>query len=266
MNEGPSGTNHTGQRTGRRVPQPLAAIFPPTCWVSGQPISPADKGLAPHIQSQLHTQLLWPYCRRCGSTLGPFAARHGCQRCPQRKLGVDHLIRLGTLNGPLSRLIHSLKFARHWALAPILAPWLATAVRHADAGPIDQLVPVPLHWFRQWRRGFNQAHELAAELSDILDVPSDDLLRRRRSTKAQTALSSATARADNLRGAFHLRSGVNISGLHIWLVDDVCTTGATLHAAASALRNTPAAMRPASINAIVLAVADSTPIPEPSLS
>ncbi len=241
--------------------EPLAAIFPTTCWVSGEPIAPADKGLAPRIQTQLQAQLSWPYCQRCGSTLGPYSARTGCQQCRQRKLGLDCLIRVGTLNGPLSRLIHSLKFARHWALAPILAAWMAEAIRLAGAGPVDQLVPVPLHWMRQWRRGFNQSYELAAELSEILDVECDELLRRKRATTAQTAMQSATARADNVRGAFRLRRTVNVSGMHVWLVDDVCTTGATLHAAASALRNAPAGMRPASINAIVLAVADSTPIP-----
>lgn len=248
--------------SGRRRPQPLAALFPPTCWVTGESIEPADKGLAGRIRAQLEGQMVWPYCQRCGSTLGPYAARGSCQHCPQRKLGLDRLIRVGTLNGPLSRLIHSLKFARHWALAPILAPWMADALNHADAGPMDQLVPVPLHWARQWRRGFNQAFELASELSCIVDVPCDNLLRRRRSTRAQTAMQSATARLDNLRGAFLMRKGVDVSGLHVWLVDDVCTTGATLHAAASALRNVPTGMRPATINAIVLAVADATPIPE----
>ncbi len=245
----------------RPRPQPLAALFPPTCWVTGESIEPADKGLAGPIRALLEAQMLWPYCQRCGGTLGPYAARGSCQHCPHRKLGLDRLVRVGTLNGPLSRLIHSLKFARHWALAPILAPWMAAALHHAEAGPMDQLIPVPLHWARQWRRGFNQAFELALELSRLVDVPCDDLLRRRRSTKAQTAMQSATARLDNLRGAFLMRKGVDLSGLHVWLVDDVCTTGATLHAAASALRNAPAGMRPATINAIVLAVADATPIP-----
>lgn len=241
--------------------QCLAALFPTTCWVSGRPITAADQGLAPDIRAQLRANLLWPYCRRCGGTLGPFAAGGSCQHCPQRQLGLDCLIRVGPFHEPLSRLIHSLKFARHWALAPILAPWMAEALRQTDTGPVEQLVPVPLHWFRQWWRGFNQSFELGAELGRLLNVPCAELLRRKRATGAQTAMASVTARANNVRGAFELRRGVNVAGLHLWLVDDVCTTGATLRAAASALRNVPASMRPASINAIVLAVADSTAIP-----
>ncbi len=246
----------------KRRPQPLAAIFPPTCWVTGQSVAPSDNGLCPDIQRQIRRQLLWPYCQCCGSTLGPFAARGSCPNCPHRKLGLDRIIRVGTLNGPLSRLIHSMKFSRHWALASILAPWMAEALQHAAAGPIDQFIPVPLHWFRQWRRGFNQALELGWELSGILDKPCDDLLRRQHATSAQTAMQSATARRDNVRGAFVLLKNVDVSGLHIWLVDDVCTTGATLHAAAAAFRKLPLAMQPASINAVVLAVADSSPIPD----
>ncbi|MGC9260735.1 MAG: hypothetical protein ACP5I8_11770 [Phycisphaerae bacterium] len=257
MNKKPGTPRDSDQRT----LQPLAALFPTTCWVSGQPIAKTDQGLAPYVRAQLRAYLLWPYCQRCGGTLGPFAAGGSCQHCAHRNLGLDRIIRVGPLHEPLSRLIHSLKFARHWALAQILAPWMAEALRQAEAGPVDQLVPVPLHWFRQWWRGFNQSFELGSELGRIVDAPCDELLRRPRSTGAQTSMTSATARANNVRGAFQLRKGVNVSGLHLWLIDDVCTTGATLHAAASALRNVPAAMRPASINAIVLAVADATPIP-----
>ncbi|MHB1766289.1 MAG: ComF family protein [Phycisphaerae bacterium] len=246
----------------RLRPQPLAALFPPTCWATGQSIAPSDKGLCREIQEQLRQQLLWPYCQRCGSTLGPFAARGSCQNCPHRKIGLDRIVRVGTLNGPLSRLIHSMKFARHWALAAILAPWMAEALRHAQVDAVDQFVPVPLHWSRQWRRGFNQAFELASELSGIFEAPCDDLLRRKRATIAQTAMQNATARLDNVRGAFILPSRVDLSGLNIWLVDDVCTTGATLHAAAAALRNVSATNRPASISAIVLAVADAAAIPD----
>ncbi len=243
-------------------PQPLAAFFPPTCWATGESIAPSDHGLSTEIQRQIRQQLLWPYCHGCGSTLGPFAARGSCRNCAHRKLGLDRIIRVGTLNGPLSRLIHSMKFARHWALAGILAPWMAEALHHAALGPVDQLVPVPLHWFRQWRRGFNQAFELGWELSGILDKPCDDLLRRKHATKAQTAMQSATARRDNVRGVFVLPRQVNVAGLHLWLVDDVCTTGATLHAAATAFRKLPTALQPASISAVVLAVADSTLIPD----
>ena len=241
----------------RSHPQPLAAIFPATCWATGRSIAPSDNGLCQEIQQQLRRQMLWPYCQRCGSTLGPFAARGSCQNCPHRKLGLDRIVRVGTLNGPLSRLIHSMKFARHWALAPILAPWMADALRHGQVGPIDQIIPIPLHWLRQWRRGFNQAFELAAELSNILNIPCDDLLHRQRATGAQTSMQSATARRDNLRGSFVLRNRLDISGLNIWLVDDVCTTGATLHAAAAAIRGALSATPPASVNAVVLAVADS---------
>ena len=125
----------------RRRPQPLAAIFPPTCWATGQSIAPSDNGLCPEIQRQIRQQLLWPYCQCCGSTLGPFAARGSCRNCPHRKLGLDRIIRVGTLNGPLSRLIHSMKFAH-------TGPWRAFW-RRGWPRPYTMRRSGPLtNWFR----------------------------------------------------------------------------------------------------------------------
>jgi ComF family protein len=94
----------------------------------------------------------------------------------------------------------------------------------------DCVVPVPLHWQRRWRRGFNQA----LELSHDLGLPVRRALRRHRNTRTQTDLP-ADARHRNVRSAFVMRRAVPVEGLRVVLVDDVSTTGATLEACASAL-------------------------------
>jgi ComF family protein len=98
----------------------------------------------------------------------------------------------------------------------------------------DVIVPVALHPLRETARGFNQATLLALELSYHLGPPTvPDALVRVRDTLPQVGLGSQERKA-NVRGAFACKEGT-LSGRRVLLVDDVCTTGSTLVAAASAL-------------------------------
>jgi len=98
------------------------------------------------------------------------------------------------------------------------------------------VTPVPLHWRKQWQRGFNQSGLLAAEISRRSGIPLVAALRRVQATRTQAGLSN-TARRRNTTGAFACRSGAKwsarIQGARVLLIDDVMTTGST--AAASAL-------------------------------
>ena len=102
---------------------------------------------------------------------------------------------------------------------------------------IDAVVPVPLHWTRRWSRGYNQAEVIGKVIASALGVPlRADILKRLRRTRTQTKLS-IEGKTANVRGAFGVRKGSDINGLsHILLVDDVFTTGATLHSCLLALR------------------------------
>jgi ComF family protein len=136
-------------------------------------------------------------------------------------------------------MIHALKYDARRSLARHLAAEMrASAVEliaHADC-----VTPVPLHWWRQHRRGFNQARELARHL----DRPLIDALIRTRHTRSQVELEAAHRRT-NVQGAFGVRhvyqSRRSIQGLTIVLVDDVSTTGATLEECAKALKEAGAA-------------------------
>jgi ComF family protein len=117
---------------------------------------------------------------------------------------------------------------------------------------IDYLVPVPLHWTRYAQRGFNQAYEMACTISKDLDKPVIRLVRRRRKTTYQWKLSGKQ-RTENMKNAFALsvayrwKSTDFIKDKHIALVDDLCTTGATLIQVARII----ATCQPASITAFV---------------
>ena len=102
---------------------------------------------------------------------------------------------------------------------------------------VDAIVPVPLHWTRRWSRGYNQAEVIAKVLSSALGHGRvEDILIRYRRTRTQTRLDPER-KISNVSGAFRLRKGTRLSGYrHILLVDDVFTTGGTLHACYVALK------------------------------
>lgn len=114
--------------------------------------------------------------------------------------------------------------------------------------PVDLLVPVPLHWTRYASRGFNQAYEMTKILSKQLNVPTARLVRRSRKTAFQWTLSNKD-RQENVKNAFTLQWWYRfvktdaIRDKHIVLIDDLCTTGATLvHIAKLLARDKPASI------------------------
>jgi ComF family protein len=117
-------------------------------------------------------------------------------------------------------------------------------------GEIEVFVPVPLHWTRRLKRGFNQSELLARKVSNDDIKIIRDLVRVRR-TKMQPEMISAAARAANVAGAFAVRSDHRYAGRNICLIDDIKTSGATLNECARTLKEAGAAK----VFAVVLAVA-----------
>jgi ComF family protein len=124
---------------------------------------------------------------------------------------------------------------------------------HVEAFPIDVVVPVPLHRSRRRERGYDQATLLARGIARSLDLVCDDqVLRRVRRTRQQTTLD-ARDRRRNVEGAFE--AGVPLDDETVLLVDDVITTGSTMEAAASAIRDAGAAQ----VHALAFACAPLRP-------
>ncbi len=197
-------------------------------------------------------------CPRCALKAGPFAdLRGGCASCRDRSLGFDAALAMGSYDGDLRELCLQLKHERNAWLAPCLSKLLVEARCDAlGALPSDTLVvPVPLHWWRYWQRGYNQAEALAEEIAKQLNLPLLRLLKRVVGTRKLADLSR-TARGEAVRNAFRARAHSRIKGRTILLVDDVLTTGATCSAAAKALKHAGAAR----VVVVVLARTEQTTV------
>lgn len=177
------------------------------------------------------------YCHRCGRTAGPGEVTvEGCSQCVRLRLPWDRVVRLGPYRPPLETWIIEMKFASRWTWAPWLGRLLSQAAQPISQGRENVAVcPVPMHWLRRWRRGYNQSHLIASALADATGWKLAPVLRRRKYTRPQTRLPHSQ-RIENVRNSFAI-GNVDLTGWTVWLVDDVKTTGATARACARLLRD-----------------------------
>lgn len=218
-----------GTRTGAAARR----LWPGHCLVCREPAEVAGIDLCAACRRSLPWQRT--ACPICALPLA--APAPACGRCQRRPPPVAATRAAFRYEAPLDRLLPRLKFHDDLAAGRLCAGLMAETLAEAlaDALRPDALVPLPLHRARLRRRGFDQTLEFARPLARILGLPlRDDLLVRVRDTAPQSRLD-APARRRNLRGAFAVRTDGPLPA-HVALVDDVMTTGTTLHAAAEALR------------------------------
>ena len=183
--------------------------------------------------------------RACPHCATPLAAGHEglssnvCGNCLARAPPQDRSWTAFRYEAPVSRQIVDLKFHGNLMPSHVLG-WLMAEKLAARAEPLpDLLIPVPLHHRRLQRRGYNQALEIARELSRRLSIPlRTDIARRIKPTREQTKLAAADRRR-NVRGVFAVSAAV--AGRRIALLDDVITTGATVAELARSARKAGAA-------------------------
>lgn len=194
-----------------------------------------------------------PYCRRCGESRGEYLLHDGqCTRCVtgQSRRRFHSFARVGAYDGALKSLI--LQFKKNCTLDRLLGAFLAKAIRGMQLiDEVDVWVPIPSYWIRRWRVGHQPTALLARAAVSSFGGSVESLLTMRREIPPfheRPGLSSAD-RAREILGAFAVVRGAKLDGRRVGLVDDVMTTGATLHEAKRILREAGAR----SVSAAVLA-------------
>lgn len=173
-----------------------------------------------------------PLCPRCGR---PQISGILCPGCVSWSAAVDGIRAPFRFDGVIRQAVYELKYHNIRALAEPLAR-LINDYLISNPLPGEILVPVPLHRKRLRERGYNQSGLLAKELGKLANLPVvDDCLVRQKHTSPQARTAAVAERHSNVDGAF-ICSGSDVHGKAVLLIDDVATSGATLNAAAIALK------------------------------
>lgn len=179
-----------------------------------------------------------PHCPGCGGSIDGILAQ--CSNCLAEPLRPwRYAVSCFAYDRFGREVIHQFKFGNSPELARPFSRMAAERLRGCRE-PMDLVTAIPLHWTRYWQRSYNQSALFAEMCAGELNVPFRQVLRRTRATPHQADLPRKE-RLKNLKGAFALRRGEDIRGLHVWLADDVFTTGSTLHEAAKTLLKAGAA-------------------------
>lgn len=219
---------HTATYWGRYL---LDLIFPPRCVVCQR----VGTWLCAECMSRL-PYVVEPICRRCGM---PLQNDRLCKRCRTSPLRIEKIDSVLLFEGAVRHAVHHLKYRNGKTLAEPLGKIMSTWLNDHPQ-KTDLIAPVPLHPDRLRQRGYNQASLLARALARNTGIPmSDNSLARVRNTKSQMRLA-AEERRHNVSNAFHCRDE-RVNGRQVLIIDDVCTTGATLEACADALHEAGAA-------------------------
>ena len=185
-------------------------------------------------------------CPGCGGKMsGILGVCSQCLAEPERPW--HHACTLAAYQGRMRELIQRFKFYNVPELARPFGLLLADRLQKYDRLP-DMIIPIPLHFVREWSRGYNQSLLMAQILGNRCGIPVYDILRKSR-WRSRQSKRSRSDRHRKLADSFILTNDHLVKGRNILLLDDVFTTGATLHAATAVLLK----HAPASVSVMTLA-------------
>lgn len=193
----------------------LNLFFPPRCAFCGE-ITDTSGGICADCERTL------PLRPKDGNLLTVGQARYSCAVAAY-------------YDRPVSTGIKALKFGKKSWRAKPFARYIAQTAEEALAGRFDAVTFVPVSRMRNFERGFDQARLLAEETARLWGKKAEPVLRKVRHTRAQSSILNRAKRAENVKDAYAVPHPERVRGRRFLLIDDVCTTGSTISAAADAL-------------------------------
>lgn len=207
----------------------LNALFPQNCYLCG--VS-SDQVLCPQCLTDLPYYNLENCCQRCARPLDQKSEEIFCLRCHLNPPAFSRTYPIFEYRYPINILIQQAKFSENLTILTVLAKLMVQRLDYQQRP--DVLIPVPLHPKRLRQRGYNQSLELAKIVARGCHLPlNNQICRRIRYTTPQAQLNGRE-RETNLTNAFQIQN-VNPNWQHIALLDDVMTTGTTVHEVATVL-------------------------------
>lgn len=197
----------------------LNLIYPPKCPFCGRVLNPGEEGLCSSCQKSL------PWVDKPAKTVD------FCDGCLSPLWYRDNV----------RRAVHSFKFRGGQGHSRFFGMVMAQALRDQWEEPADLIVWVPLSRKHLRKRGYDQAELLARRVGELTGLPVEQGLTKVRETGTQSRLEQDSARRANVLGAYAANPEVELKGKRVILVDDVCTSGATVSECASCLRMAGAA-------------------------
>ncbi|WP_372519126.1 ComF family protein [Candidatus Ruminimicrobiellum ovillum] len=216
----------------------ISIIFPRTCSLCGKKISfNFEKNICNECIEKL-PKVEGLICHKCSLPLPDGGAT--CSDCKSNKdIYFENLKSPYIYSLQMKKLIKKLKYSRKTFLAKDLSAKLADFIitENIDKN-IDVVVPVPMHWLKKWKRGYNQAELLADDVARIINKPMYNALARTKYTKPQFNLKKGQ-RKENLEDMFAVNKKYAdiIQGKRILLIDDIATTCSTANQCAKVLKN-----------------------------
>ncbi len=216
----------------------ISILFPRTCLLCGKtlPFS-SEQNICGNCLENI-PKLEGLLCHKCSLPLPDGGAT--CSDCKSNKdIFFEVLKAPYTYSTQMKKLIKKLKYSRKQFLAKDLSVELAKFIAKENIDKdIDIVVPVPMHWFKKWKRGYNQAELLAKNVARIINKPMCNALIRTKYTKPQFNLRKGQ-RKENLENMFAINEKYigMIKNKRILLIDDIATTCSTSNQCAKVLKD-----------------------------
>ena len=203
----------------------LSLIYPNTCIVCDTTLTDGERHLCLNCLVEL------PLTGIHGAGFNDFHKRLAGHTLIERTASMFYYY----TGSPYCKIIHEAKYNERPAIAKEFARQYAdTLLADGFFDGIDLILPVPIHYLKRIRRGYNQSDYIALGLSEATGIPIGDNLIARRGHSTQTR-KDAFSRHENIKGVYGVKSPAMLVGLHVLIVDDILTTGSTLTACADAI-------------------------------